>query len=228
MTTKLTTDNGQRTTNKQDWRLYAAAGAAALAAGSAADASIIYGNLNVDLTIPNGAPAHASTVKKTFTIDGVVESAVLRRAPGGTGGPGAFFASAKVGGPLNVFVFGSSVSAAVNFGKGQAIGGNYLLAGLETLAGREGNEVPEDGLFTGGRIGYAGFQLGNGDLGWLQIQVPTNNAYPDELKILGYAYNDASGAPINAGQGASVPEPSALGLLALGSAGVLAWRRRRV
>jgi hypothetical protein len=116
----------------------------------------------------------------------------------------------------------------VNFGKGQAIGGNYLLAGLETLAGREGNEVPEDGLFTGGRIGYAGFQLGNGDLGWLQIQVPTNNAYPDELKILGYAYNDASGAPINAGQGASVPEPSALGLLALGSAGVLAWRRRRV
>ena len=51
------------------------------------------------------------------------------------------------------------------------------------------------------------------------------------MTVIDWAYNDVADALINAGEGAPavVPEPSTMtmALLAAGSVGVLAWRRRR-
>ncbi len=58
-------------------------------------------------------------------------------------------------------------------------------------------------------------------LGWAELQM--DQATPS-VTLLGYAYNDQAGQPINAGE---TPEPSSLSLFALGAAGVLALRRRR-
>jgi hypothetical protein len=64
----------------------------------------------------------------------------------------------------------------------------------------------------------------------MRLEVTSHNGdgMADAVTVLNWAYNDGSN-PVNLGitvPGGSVPEPSALGLLALGSAGVLAWRRR--
>jgi LPXTG-motif cell wall-anchored protein len=58
------------------------------------------------------------------------------------------------------------------------------------------------------------------------------SGFPTQLEVISWAYNDVAGAPIEAGQTTEVgatPEPStaALGLLALGAAGILALRKRR-
>jgi len=82
-----------------------------------------------------------------------------------------------------------------------------------------------------GFVGIKGDQIFTGDLGWIQVKVFDRNAdgYPDELEIVSWAYNNVPGAPIAAGETGVTPEPgtAALGLLAAGAAGLLAWRRRR-
>jgi hypothetical protein len=83
------------------------------------------------------------------------------------------------------------------------------------------------GLWNG--TAYAPIKLTNGDLGWLKIAVPNSaHGVPVGVDILAWAYNDVAGQPILTGQ-TTVPEPSslALALLAAGSVGVLAFRRRR-
>ena len=59
--------------------------------------------------------------------------------------------------------------------------------------------------------------------GWIRLRVDDldTNTYPDRVTVVDWAFDD-SGAPIPAG----VPEPSCLGLLAAGAAGIAAMRRR--
>jgi hypothetical protein len=212
-----------------DWRLYAAAAGAALAAGSNADASIIYsGPLNIDLKLP-GAPAQSGTiVSKTFMIGSEKETALLSRR----GFTRTIITYADLG---KAFQTTSSANApqALRFNRGGAINGS--VEGLAIL--REQLHIgthlfQPGGYFAPGQVGYAGLRLNDGDYGWLQVEVlsQNNNGYPDELKVLGWAYENVANRPINAGQTVeTVPEPGskALALLALGSAGVLAWRKRR-
>jgi hypothetical protein len=83
-----------------------------------------------------------------------------------------------------------------------------------------------------------------GDLGWLDVKVTSDAGFAEELELISWAYNNVAGAPIEAGEpieaGASIeagqttevsatPEPGteALSLLALGAAGILAFRKRR-
>ncbi|QDV74298.1 PEP-CTERM sorting domain-containing protein [Botrimarina mediterranea] len=77
--------------------------------------------------------------------------------------------------------------------------------------------------FTGTR-GYAAVRFdipgGSPHYGYLDVAV---NDSGSQLTLFGGAYESVSGVGIRAG---AVPEPAGLGLLAMGAAGVAAWRRR--
>ena len=97
------------------------------------------------------------------------------------------------------------------------------------------------GHFPLGATGIAGFQLANGDYGWIRLKLtdlglnqpfstvlggsPLGNGqgYADKVTVVDWAYEN-SGAAIKAGD---VPEPSALALLAAGAVGIGAFRRRK-
>jgi hypothetical protein len=90
--------------------------------------------------------------------------------------------------------------------------------------------------FDPGNVGFIGFKFNNGSgdqYGWVRIQLGQRA----DFWLVDYAYADL-GEPIRAGQkssdemvppenGETVPEEGSLGGLALGAAGLLAWRKRR-
>lgn len=86
--------------------------------------------------------------------------------------------------------------------------------------------------FTSGSPGFMGFQFdraGNTHFGWAEVTV-TANGDPGTIDVLQWAWEDTPNTSILAGatgSAAAVPEPSSLGLLALGAVGVGAWRRRK-
>jgi hypothetical protein len=100
---------------------------------------------------------------------------------------------------------------------------------------RRKNLFSYTGAFLNSSIGFAGIKFaqgGNTFYGWIRLHVnigPGNNSV--SVNAIDWAYNDVAGQSILAGEGtpSAAPEPSttAMALLAAGSAGVLAWRRRR-
>ena len=94
-----------------------------------------------------------------------------------------------------------------------------------------------DGQFENGEVGFIAFKFnsGSGDqYGWVRIKM---GQCVQDFSLIDYAYADP-GEPIRAGQKSSdemVPEESndiapqegSLGALALGAAGLLAWRKSR-
>jgi hypothetical protein len=72
--------------------------------------------------------------------------------------------------------------------------------------------------------GFIGVRFNTNQFGWVRVNM--NGAPLNSFRIVDYAYADA-GESIFAGQITAVPEVSSLGLLAMGAAGILAWRRRR-
>jgi hypothetical protein len=78
-------------------------------------------------------------------------------------------------------------------------------------------------------LGFIGFKFNNGSgdqYGWVRIQTQADIFH--HFKLLDYAYGDV-GDTIGAGQksGHDGPELESLGGLALGAAGLAAWRKRR-
>ena len=87
------------------------------------------------------------------------------------------------------------------------------------------------GQWTERGIGCAGFKFNNGagtQYGWVRVKMggsEKNNGF----ELLDYAYGDP-GEPVSAGQkssGEQAPDQGSLAGLALGAAGLLAWRKRR-
>jgi MYXO-CTERM domain-containing protein len=135
--------------------------------------------------------------------------------------------------------FAATTNAAVRYFAGQPVGvgpnfaaySNARLARLFTDTG--GDSLPSGAFGPGNSNGFLGFENAAGDLGWMQVQVSFDSGgFPTQLEVISWAYNDVAGAAIDAGQtseSSATPEPStaALGLLALGAAGILALRKRR-
>jgi len=190
------------------WSIYAAATGAALATASRADADIIYSG-PVDVTVTTGA-----LTGKTFTIN---NHKMTLNAP---------YSYADLHFRGQQVANGSA--ALIRYAASVPVGGRYNFGSPGGSGGLNfGTWGPASGT------GFAAFKTSGGDLGWIQIKVsdPDHDGIYDKAEILGYAYNDVPGAPINTGQLplAPVPEPASVGLalLAIGASGLIAWRKRR-
>jgi hypothetical protein len=216
------------------WRAYAAAVGSGLALATSAEADIIYSgpNRNVSVTAFGSASrsVHAMFtggagfnlfaeftvtpfVRQRLWLSGGVNVLGLRLRPN----------------PYNSnFVKRLSSGAKISAGAG-------TFHPMDVVEGRFRSGIK--GSFPPPKTGFAGvsFQVaGQTDYGWIRLKVTDAGAgdnSPHQLTAVDWAY-DNTGAPILAGETQApsvVPEPSTFGLalLAAGSAGVLAWRRRR-
>lgn len=205
------------------WSAYtAAAAASALAGVNSAEADIHYSG-PINLLIPVG-----ESIAHTFNLD---NAAVLRFANIGT--------SSSSGGVALFRVQGAAASnqvrgiAAGNFRYPDRLAANVAVSGgafvafnanyFATLAYGAGFA---NSKFTTPGIGFIGFRFNGGsgmEYGWARVNVQggPGNAFT----VVDYAWADI-GTPIRTGQTA-VPEPSSLGLLAAGAAGLALWRKRR-
>ncbi len=207
------------------WRTFAAVGGASLAAGTNADAGIVYsGPISESLSRPLGVTTFKS---KLITIGGFKESLF---AGGGAAKGYVGFTHVTASKALG-FAQNASGNAAKKYSFGNPI---HVLASKINATVQTNNNGAVHGSFGPGVVtGYVGFKAPNGDLGWIKVQVSDTGStgYPNEITVLGWAYNDVSGGSIYAGQTSSgaIPEPSslALGLLATGSVGLAALRRAR-
>src|SRR5262249_40579944 len=110
-----------------------------------------------------------------------------------------------------------------------------LLAAFEGPCGTD-----PGGQFAPGDVGFIGFKFNNGSgdqYGWVRVKFDTRYPYDHPFWLVDYAYADP-GEQIRAGQTSSNEmireesngigsEEGSLGGLALGAAGLLAWRKRR-
>lgn len=129
--------------------------------------------------------------------------------------------------PLDPTSFVFPLSAGQQIGS-DAAGYNWLGGGLFTAS--IGSGVIEEpfltiGYFTGLQSAYLGFdfqQGGQTHYGWMQVGCPISGL--NVGWIYDYAYETSPNTPIFAGE---VPEPSTLGLLAIGGVASLIFRKNR-
>jgi hypothetical protein len=207
-----------RTTSTFDkkWASYALAGGALLAAPMTAEGSIIIRDLDISL----------------FTEDGVDSAGLDVDGPlvGGTDEHFTFFATASQDGN-STFVATTNPSANNVFGffavakafqPGQAIGGSTIPKGIflsdkkNGLKGKWPNTLSESRY-----VGLSFTSNGNTHFGWAEVSVELGSA---ALNVHRVAYNDEPGGPISVD---AIPEPSTMGLMLLGAAGIAVLKRRR-
>lgn len=160
----------------------------------------------------------------------------LLACSGGYSG-GAFFNVGGRAGASIAGVYNTAIScrfnpiSASNLERGQFISSRPFVPAIPELAvlAQEG-ACP--GQFVRGGIGFIGFKFNNGSgdqYGWARIQ--TQSRYANHIFILrDFAYGDVNDR-IRAGQKSSnemVPDKGSLGWLALGAAGLLAWRKNHL
>lgn len=215
-------------TNKR-WAAYAAAGAAGAVAAlgpQISDASITYVELNSALEDQNQGDG-AFDVFGPYTFGASGASFVFNQAFNETGTSVGILTMIGYG---NIGINGASASGFAYVGK-LAYGVNLSTQAFDVAADARGDMAWGDGYansqWTEAGSGFVGFQfdVGNGtQYGWAEVVM---NGVPDNrATLVGYAYADA-GAAITTGQTTKIPEPGSLGVLALGSMGLLAWRRKR-
>jgi PEP-CTERM motif len=216
------------TAHFSNWRVFAAAAGATLAMSANANAAIIHTTLDTTLSLTPGQSVITSAV---LHFGGATDTAHLRRITSG-----ANYGLARISGNIQFATTGlrsagPGFEAAKNFAFGSLIGPLVpVTGGGATFLAKHTSSGGNYGAFRGSNgSGFLGFKTGGGDYGWLKVVVSDAGSptFPNELQVLDYAI-DTTGAPIAAGD-TGVPEPgtSGLALLALGAAGILAWRHRR-
>jgi hypothetical protein len=191
-----------------------------------------------------------SPLTLSFTIDGVTPFTFT--ADGGIAGSGDTVEDTVTGtstsgwvGPLSdTFGDASPLMAGTDIGVGLSstsafYGGTGILQKTEDpLTENMKGPWPTDGSSA-----YLGIEFNPGDgthYGWIQLSActpddPTTdttnaacNADPSIINVSSYAYQSVAGVDILAGDTGAVPEPSSIVLFALGAAGLVAYRRRKL
>ena len=202
----------------KSWPVYTAAGGASLAVVASAGAEIIYSGLQ-NLTV-NAPAIGMNSVHINIGTGAGIDAEALR--------PSVFVGTGSVrlrgGGSNAVMLSGAlrNVASGVAISGGGSFAGGAAAFGI-SFGGGFGNFSPSNTGFAGVRLNDP---LGT-HFGWIRLHVNSGTS----MTVIDWAYNDVAGAPINAGDQSTtaVPEPSTMTmvLLGAGSAGVLAWRRRR-
>jgi hypothetical protein len=206
---------------------YTFAGAAAFVAPGVAKADIVYVP-NVNQTVNQGDVSDSLT----FPFAGDI-TITASSTPGPTIPDPNNEISASVGSNAAVLMDGGIPNDVAALAFGSVIdptnptnwGSGGKLVGYDTI---HPNDSGGPWSFTGG-TNYLGFYFGaagSPQAGWAEIAT-TANATTSSFELLSYAYETSPNVAIDAGQTAATPEPSALPLLVLGGAGLIALRRRR-
>lgn len=199
--------------NGKRWAAYAAAGAAVAFVGAeSAEADITY--------IVDGRVIGADQ-DEYLALEGGASINFFH--PGGAALVGIFNATNGYLGQIA----GANVGGfnyAANLASGAFVSTQAFVSNFAFLADNNGFPNSEF-VNVGGFVGFQ-FDIGSGtQYGWMRVtsaaDAPTNT-----FTVVDYAFADA-GEAIFAGQTSAIPEPTSLGLLALGGLGVLASRRRK-
>lgn len=213
------------------WAAYATAGAAsALAAATTAEADIHYSG-----PVNQIVPAQES-VTHTFNLDNGAMLQFLNAAvTNGSSSPvpgygialfrlrGAAVSNQFEGIAVTNFRYPDKLASDFNLSGGAFANFNGAL--FATLAFGKGYA---NSKFKAAGVGFIGFRFNGGagvEYGWARVNM--QGATGNGFTIVDYAWADP-GTPIRTGQtSAAIPEPSSIGLLAAGAAGLALWRRRR-
>lgn len=202
------------------WAAYAAAGALAT---QAAEATIVHVNVNQTLDASGGPGTNFSSL--AFAVGSASSAQIAFGHLANTSVGAAFFG---VGGSNAMFAgfMAGPYPYAFNLASGQLVstaGGFLTGSGTMAFVSGFGNSQ-----FLSAGIGFLGFKFDSAmgtQYGWARVDMsglPVNS-----IEILDYAFT-TDGEALRVGQTAiQIPEPGSLGLLAIGGAGLLAWRRRR-
>jgi hypothetical protein len=232
---------------RRSWAVYATAAGSSMALATSAEAGIIYSGVqNVNVSIPQDAmaqPPHTQgTASFKIDIDGQGHNftGLLRRGSAALGGLSAF--ALLGGGSLGVLKNGSGqlkrlVSGAKISGGAGLFSSSFGALRQKRQINQAGTQVSSHGTWPKDKTGFAGVEFTQGGqehFGWVRLEwgsAPLNApgtvpGFPVSLTAIDWAYETDPNVAITAG---SVPEPSTgvLGLLACGSVGVLAWRKRK-
>jgi hypothetical protein len=115
-----------------------------------------------------------------------------------------------------------------NFNLGDNIGGQD---GRGVLRASTAGQGVRDDHFVAGQAGFGGIRLGANEYGWVRLRLTNDQAgHVQSMTAIDWAINTNGGilAGQTSNESSPTPEPNsgAMALLAAGSAGVLAWRRR--
>jgi MYXO-CTERM domain-containing protein len=225
------------------WPRYAAAAGSALALANSAEAAIIYSGVrDITASIASGTRTSAT---EFIDINGKGNGFVLFAQdfvcnncrppferwevgliPGNSGGRQILAAGAGAD-SVRRLVSGALISSGASY-----FGIPYDVRRREVILNKPPSTYTRGDWPDASNTGFAGIRFTEGGqphYGWIRLKFSEQAGFPDSITAIDWAYNDVAGAPIRAGQTSSVPEPGgkALALLAAGSVGLLAWRRRK-
>jgi MYXO-CTERM domain-containing protein len=214
-----------------NWSLYAAAAGATIAMAANADADIIHNSdPTLDLTV-TGVPNSPNS--KSFSIDGQTLSAFVDRLST----LGFRVNVAGIWNPSGDVKIASVNTGGLFFDKKYNLGQSILFTGI--YGGGTMQKSSNNGVLgqwgPGVVTGFLGIELPGTHYGWIQVRLSNDGDLPNKLEVLDWAYNSVAGQAIRAGDytpaqlPTDTPEPGTMGLavLALGAAGLTAWRKRR-